>query len=99
MRRDARPFDLDGDGKDEVLLLVEPTQGKFFSAYLYQQSPDGTWRYTASLGLPHCDGDLAAMRAGQIKLVPTTRYDALIAGRRQPLSSVRPISGNCPAGH
>jgi hypothetical protein len=96
---EALVADLDGDGKDEVLLLVENTQGKFFNAYLYQQSPDSTWSYTASLGLPHCDGELEALRAGQIKLVPTTGYDALIAGRRQPLSSVRSISGNCPAGH
>jgi hypothetical protein len=91
--------DLVGDGKDVVLLLLESSQERFFNGYLFQQSPDGTWRYTATLAAPHCAGDLEALRAGQIKLVPTTSYDALIAGRRQPLNSVRATSRNCPAGH
>jgi hypothetical protein len=88
-----------GDGKDDVLLLTENNGGKFFTGFLFQQAADGIWRYTALLGLPHCDGDLEALRAGQFKLVPSTQYDAMIAGRRMLLNWVRAPTETCPAGH
>jgi hypothetical protein len=88
-----------GDGKDDVLLLTESNAGKFFSGFLFQQAADGSWHYTASLGLPHCEGDLEALRAGQIKLVPSTQYDAMLAGRRMLLNWVRAPTASCPAGH
>lgn len=78
---------------------MESNAGKYFNGLLYQQLPDGSWRYLASLGFPHCDGDLQALRAGQLKLVPSAQYDALLAGRHLPLNWVRAPTTNCPSGH
>jgi hypothetical protein len=78
--------DLDGDGKNEVLLLQEINGEENFSGYLFQQSTDGVWRHTATLIGPHCPGDLEALRSGQIRLVPSLNADLLLAGRRQMLN-------------
>jgi hypothetical protein len=88
--------DLDGDGKDDVLLLSETGKQPSYSAYLFQQSSNGRWEYTAWLGYPHCDGDLEALRAGRFSLVPSLNRDVMVQGRRLSMHWNRPPSfENC----
>jgi len=97
MTCEAVVSDLDGDGKDDVLLLSETGKQLSYAAYLYQQSQDGRWEYTASLGYPHCDGDLEALRAGHFSLVPSSKRDAMIDSRRLTMNWNRtPAFENCP---
>ena len=88
--------DLDGDGRDDILLLSETGEKPSYIGYLFQQSADGRWEYTARLGYPHCDGDLEALRAGRVSLVPSLNRDAMIAGRRLSMQweNVAPVA--CP---
>lgn len=89
--------DLDGDGKEDILLLSEIEGQPAYSAYLFQQSSDGHWEYTAWLGYPHCEGDLEALRAGRFSLVPSLNRDVMIDGRRLTMNWNRaPSFENCP---
>lgn len=91
--------DMDGDGKDEVLLLSERGGEENYAGYMFQQSPDGNWAYVATLGYPHCDGDLEALRAGKVELTPSLKQDAMIGGRRLAMNWLRPTIAACPNGH
>lgn len=82
LKCEALVADLDGDGRDDVLLLSERGERETYSGFLFLQSPDGTWEYAASLAYPHCPGDLEALRAGQFALAPSQKRDAMIGGRR-----------------
>jgi hypothetical protein len=95
---EALVADLDGDGKEDVLLLSEIGEKPSYYGYLFQQSPEGLWEYRASLGYPHCDGDLEALRAGRLNLVPAMRADAIVGGRRVAMNWQRSsLYENCPA--
>lgn len=95
---EALVADLDGDGKEDVLLLSEVGEKPSYYGYLFQQSPEGLWEYQGSLGYPHCDGDLDALRAGGLSLVPATRSDAIVGGRRVPMNwQQSSVFGKCPA--
>ncbi|HEY5347228.1 MAG TPA: DUF4153 domain-containing protein [Rhizomicrobium sp.] len=72
---DAVLADLDGDGKEEVILVsyfhsanTPITDGpSFVLAQIYKQN--GTWAHTANLRLS-CKGDREALLAGHFKMVP-----------------------------
>jgi hypothetical protein len=76
--------DLDGDGRDEILLLATtgPERRKSHSAALFRQEADGSWRHAGSLPAPVCDSDMAALRAGAVKFVPAARPDMQVGGRQ-----------------
>jgi hypothetical protein len=90
--------DLDGDGRDDILLLSEVGTSASYTGYLFQQSPDGRWEYTARLGYPHCDGDLDALRAGHVSLAPSLNRDIMIGGRRQTIHWENSAPVACPPG-
>jgi hypothetical protein len=83
--------DLDGNGKDEILLITTSSfgaQGHKRSSHataLFQQQPDGSWRHDGNIGEPVCDSDMAALRSGAVKFVPAAHPDIQIGGRQMPL--------------
>jgi len=87
---DAYVLDIDGDGAPEVLLTPETGAGGVMLE-VYQQS-GGRWRDIGELNAV-CADSVAALRAGQLKLVPKSGVDVELAGRR--LTLVPSTNGDC----
>ncbi|TFW27845.1 DUF4153 domain-containing protein [Massilia horti] len=77
---DAYLLDLTGDGKPEVILLGEPFEQ---SAVMAETTP-GRWEAVAWLPFEasHCGSLRSAMKAGQLRAVPSTINDIEVAGQR-----------------
>jgi hypothetical protein len=82
-RCDAYVIDIDGDGAPEVLLTQE-TGAAGISLDVYKQS-GGRWSEIGQL-YAICADSVAALRAGQVKLVPKIGVDVELAGRRLTLT-------------
>jgi hypothetical protein len=80
---DAYVLDIDGDGAPEVLLTQE-TGAAGVTLDVYKQS-GGRWSDIGQL-YAVCADSVAALRAGQVKLVPKTGVDVELAGRRLTLT-------------
>ena len=87
--------DLDGDGKDEILLITTNFYGaqehrrSNHGTALFQQQADSSWRHAGSIGETVCDSDMAALRAGNLKFVAAAHPDIQIGGRQVPMSWTR----------
>ncbi|HEX5343037.1 MAG TPA: DUF4153 domain-containing protein [Duganella sp.] len=71
----AMLMDLDGDGKQEVLLF----DASFIGGYLYAEQPDGVWTLQGTVGAIICPALRERLQAGDFKLV-TPRWKALEVG-------------------
>jgi hypothetical protein len=78
-RCDAYVLDIDGDGAPEVMLTQETGSGGL-TLDVYKQS-SGRWSEIGQLQAV-CPDSVAALRAGQVKVVPRTGVDVELAGRR-----------------
>ena len=76
---DAYLLDVDGDGAAEVLLTPE-TGDAGLTLEVYKQS-GGRWSDIGQIDVV-CADSVAALRAGQLKLVPRAGVDVELAGRR-----------------
>ena len=88
--------DLDGDGKDEIILITTSSYGPqahrrtTHGTEFFQQQPDGGWRRAGSIATPVCESDMAALRAGDLKFVPAARPDIQIGSQQAALQWTRP---------
>jgi hypothetical protein len=92
---EAYLLDLDGDGADEIVLLdlSRPAMARVF-----KQAADGAWRDIGGLSNPiSCDKVRAAMRNGELTLVPSGWQEIEAGGFRLHLEPA-PITGAniCP---
>jgi hypothetical protein len=85
-------LDIDGDGAPEVLLTPE-TGAAGVTLEVYKQA-GGRWSDMGELNAV-CADSVAALRKGQVKLVPRTGVDLELAGRR--LMLVPSVNADCPA--
>lgn len=93
---DAWFMDLDGDGRDEIL-LVYGNDAQWWASVLKPE--DGGWRAVARLTAPPCRGSLTAMRAGDMTAadpLPGWR-DLWVAGERLRLHPVDVARPDCAA--
>jgi hypothetical protein len=79
---DVFMLDLDGDGADEVVLLVPGAT----RAWVMTQTADKAWNYFGEIANIDCEGVRAALLAGNFSVVPSTARDIQIAGRRLRMS-------------
>jgi hypothetical protein len=84
--------DLDGDGRDEILLLTTmgPENHKSHSAVLFQLQADNAWRTVGRIPAPVCDSDMALLRAGKLAFVPAAHPDIQIGDRHAALQWIQP---------
>jgi uncharacterized protein DUF4153 len=75
---DAFLIDLDGDGRDEILLYTESSYGG--AGLVIQQGADGKWAIVASVTLPSCGAGLDALKAGRFKLAAHPFRDLVMDG-------------------
>jgi hypothetical protein len=78
---DAYVLDIDGDGVPEVLLTGE-TGDAGIGLEVFKQRATGLWADIGELNAP-CEEEVAALRSGQVKLVPRTGVDVDLAGHRR----------------
>jgi hypothetical protein len=88
----AYVLDIDGAGAPEVLLTTE-TGAAGVTLEVYKQS-GGRWSDIGELNAV-CADSVAALRNGQVKLVPRSGADLELAGRR--LTLVPSVDADCPA--
>ncbi|MBV9550923.1 MAG: DUF4153 domain-containing protein [Alphaproteobacteria bacterium] len=92
--------DLDGDGRDEILLLTTTGSGNGVNhnAALFQRQSDGSWHQAGNIEGPVCDSDMAGLRSGSVKFVPAAHPDIQIGARQAVVQWTRPPSqrGPCP---
>jgi hypothetical protein len=92
---DAFFADLMGDGNEEVLLAT----GDAFSLYItvYKEGADKRWLAVSNL-IGYCKGMLAALRAGNVAVVPQDPawHDLIINGTRLHPNLSQSLSGKCP---
>jgi hypothetical protein len=84
--------DVDGDGLPEVL-VTQSAADQDVNLDIYKQGSDGRWWETGQLDVT-CPDAVAALKAGQLKLVPKTGLDVELAGQRQQVTHSPPP---CPA--
>jgi len=87
--------DLDGDGKDEII-VIHPfaTAEEFWLADVFRWN-GASWNGVGALNAPHCRGDLKALLDGRFKAVPhqPPLADLEIDGRRVDVATYsRPVS-------
>jgi hypothetical protein len=88
---DAYVADIDGDGALEVLLTPETgAAGVTLNVY---KDVDGRWTDIGQL-YAVCADEVAALRTGQVKLMPRTGVDVELAGRR--LTLAPSANADCP---
>lgn len=93
---DAWFLDLDGDGRDEIL-LVYGNDARWWAGVMKQNAKSG-WAAVASLSSAGCRGSLSAMREGALAPVaarPGWR-DLLVAGERLSPVPAAPAAPLCP---
>lgn len=66
---EAELADMDGDGVAEVIVVAR-SGGAYWWGTVMKGDAHGHWAPVGELRMPHCDGDLEALRAGTYKLVP-----------------------------
>jgi hypothetical protein len=90
---DAFFADVDGDGRNEILLAYG-SDARWWASVM-KQGQGGGWYVEGTLAAPSCPGGLTALRSGQFALVqPASKWhDLLVGGMR--LSVARP---NTPMG-
>ena len=78
--------DVDGDGRNEILLAYG-SDARWWASVI-KQGEGGGWYVAGTLAAPSCPGGLAAMRAGQFTLVPPRGNwrDLLVGGVRLSLT-------------
>jgi hypothetical protein len=95
MTCDAFFADLDGDGRDEILLAYG-SDARWWAAVM-KQGEGGGWYIAGTLGAPPCPGSLTALRNGQFSIArPAGNWrDLVLDGMR--LSVARPqTQAACP---
>ncbi len=88
---DAYVVDIDGDGAPEVLLTGE-TGAAGLGFEVFKRDTAGVWTDIGELNAP-CAEEVAALRAGQVKLVPRTGLDIELAGHRRDVTL--PLAADC----
>jgi hypothetical protein len=98
---DAFFADVDGDGRDEIILAYG-SDASWWASVMKQDpvSPAGPrqgWRVAGTLAAPSCPGGLTALRSGQFALVqPNNNWrDLLVGGVRVPVARPKTPAG-CP---
>jgi hypothetical protein len=77
---EAHLLDLDGDGTDEIVLI---DLSRPWVARVFKQAADGAWHDIGGLSnLVRCDKVRAALRSGELKLVPSEWRDIEAGGIR-----------------
>jgi hypothetical protein len=78
MRCEAWFMDLDGDGRDEILMVYGDDTRWWATA---MKSRDGVWNPAGTLAAPACPGALAALRDGRFTLTrPLPGWQDLVIG-------------------
>jgi hypothetical protein len=75
---DAVLIDLDGDGKDEILLFVTPTG----TGSAFKQQDDKSWRYIGNISNTYCPGFRDGLAKGEIELAPPGFRDIQVGNQR-----------------
>jgi hypothetical protein len=88
---DAYVVDVDGDGVPEVLLTGE-TGDAGIGLEVFKRNGAGVWTDIGELNAP-CAEEVAALRAGQVKVVPRTGVDVELAGHRRDVAL--PLTQDC----
>jgi hypothetical protein len=86
-------LDLDGDGKDEVLLFS--VAGGFDA--VFKQQADGTWRNEGAFTNTFCSGFREALSRGEIAVVEPRFKDIEVGGQRASVGITGCASGARPA--
>jgi hypothetical protein len=98
---DAFFADLDGDGRNEIILAYGSDANWWASIMkqnvLKQDLAGGDWRMAGTLAAPSCPGGLTALRSGQFALVqPNNNWrDLLVGGVRVPVARPK-LPAGCP---
>jgi hypothetical protein len=92
---EAHFLDLDSDGTDEILLI---DLSRPWVARVFKQADDGAWRDIGGLSNQiRCDKVRAALRNGELKLIPTEWRDIEVSGIRLHLEPTPgSTQNNCP---
>jgi hypothetical protein len=92
---DAYLLDLDGDGADEIVVLDLSRPG---FARTFKQAADGAWHDVGGLSnTVRCDKVRAALRNGELQLIPTEWRDIEVSGIRLRLEPTPGSAQNdCP---
>ena len=87
--------DIDGDGRDEIILAYG-SDANWWASVMKQDSAAG-WRVAGTLAAPSCPGGLTALRAGQFALVqPNNNWrDLVVGGVRVPVARPK-LPAGCP---
>jgi hypothetical protein len=89
--------DMDGDGVDEAIVVVAGTDTYWWATVL-KQTPEGGWMVAGTLPVPHCRGDLDALKAGKFTTVPPkpSTWNVLqVGGHEIPFLQTSPAA-TCP---
>ncbi len=91
--------DIDGDGRDEIILAYG-NDARWWASVMKQDTavgPHGDWRVAGTLAAPSCPGGLTALRSGQFALVqPNNAWrDLVVGGVRVPVARPKMPAG-CP---
>jgi hypothetical protein len=91
--------DMDGDGVDEAIVVVAGTDIYWWGTVL-KQMPEGGWMVAGTLPVPHCRGDLDALKAGKFTVAPpkTPTWNVLqVGGHDIPFTTANPVQNpTCP---
>lgn len=79
---DAVLIDLDGDGKDEILLFVVPAG----SGSAFKQQDDGSWHYVGNVSNTFCPGFRDGLAKGEVELAPPVFRDIQVGSQRASIS-------------
>ncbi|MBS0535547.1 MAG: DUF4153 domain-containing protein [Proteobacteria bacterium] len=75
---DAALIDLDGDGKDEVLLVTVPSG----PAAVFKQQNDASWRLIGTVGYTFCAGVREGFDQGDVRIADPLFKDVMVGGQR-----------------
>jgi hypothetical protein len=81
-------IDLDGDGKDEILLFTAPVGG----GAAFKQQDDMSWHYVGNISNTFCPGFRDAIAKGDIELAPSGFRDIQVGNQRASIN----VSGCAP---
>jgi hypothetical protein len=91
--------DMDGDGVDEAIVVVAGTDMYWWGTVL-KQMPESGWTIAGTLPVPHCRGDLDALKAGKFTTAPPkpSTWNVLqVGGHDIPFTTANPVQNvTCP---